>query len=94
MLYYLSNETILWSEGVEVTNGWYAFDAYRTVVIQTVKQGNQVGLTMAKLSEGAFKPKTATVPISSIVMITDCTDKRVLTQLKATLSGIIIPGKN
>ena len=109
MLYYLVNETILWSEDVyfEKTIAYeneggstesdytsYRFDATKTVVLTPMRKGNSIELNGSKLSEGMFKPKIANIPISSIVMITDCTDERVITQIKATLSGIILPGKN
>ena len=102
MLYYLANGTILWSENAIPTGdttlmaGYYAFDAMHTLVVTpTQKQGSRtVDLSANKLSDGMFKCSSATVPLSSIVMVTDCTDEAMNTKFRAALAGIVMPGSN
>jgi uncharacterized protein YegJ (DUF2314 family) len=95
VLYYLVNESILWCEDVDEDDAMgIGFPAARTVVITPVRQGNGVSLQMGKLSDGMFKPSRMVVPDAAIVMISDCTDDTLTTKIRATLSGIIMPGKN
>jgi hypothetical protein len=96
MLYYLTNGTILWSETTESETGFYDFDAKHTLVVTPTQRqdSHSVDLAANKLSDGMFKCSSATVPLSSIVMKTDCTDEAMTTKFRAALAGIIIPGKN
>jgi hypothetical protein len=99
-LYYLNNQTILFSECASQQTSEkgdtvaYIFDASKTLVVQPVKQGNHIELSANKFSDSTFKPSAVVVPLSSVTLIQDCCDEMTLMKLRAGLAGIIMPGKN
>ena len=89
---HLVTGVVFFTESLEIKHDSYILDAKATVALQATQGADgQPGLNATRMSEAAFKPTTLKVPMSAIVYTQDVTDGDFLAQMRAHLSGIILP---
>ena len=72
--------------------GGFAIDPAKAVMALVAERGGQVGLQYVKLKEDIHQPTWMHVPVSSMMFYADCGNEKMITDISATLAGLVLAG--